>query len=174
MRRKSRKPTPADMATSEQDDHSGPTLTGRLGDAWRALSAKRAPAVALPAAASAPSPLHGELVESLIDGLPQPTIVLGCDGRVMAFNAQAASIAPALRRGEPASIVLRMPDLVNAIRRAGEKHQAQRVEFSERVPLDRWFETFVTPIRLGGDDLVVMTFNDLTPLRQVEEMRADF
>ena len=44
---------------------------------------------------------------------------------------------------------------------------------------DRWFEAFVMPIRLstGSDaavDLLVMTFNDLTPLRRVEEMRADF
>ena len=53
------------------------------------------------------------------------------------------------------------------------------MEFFERVPLDRWFEAFVTPVKLatGGDgrsDILLMTFNDLTPLRRVEEMRADF
>jgi len=53
------------------------------------------------------------------------------------------------------------------------------VEFFERVPLDRWFEAFVTPVRLaapeeGAVDILLMTFNDLTPLRRVEEMRADF
>jgi len=47
------------------------------------------------------------------------------------------------------------------------------------VPLDRWFEAFVTPVKLVnvGDarsDVLLMTFNDLTPLRRVEEMRADF
>jgi len=47
------------------------------------------------------------------------------------------------------------------------------------VPRDRWFEAFVTPVRLatGGDghsDILLMTFNDLSPLRRVEEMRADF
>jgi two-component system phosphate regulon sensor histidine kinase PhoR len=162
------------MAASEQDDERGTTLTGRLGDAWRALSAKRTPPVHAPPAASVDIPLPIEGIDALIGGLPQPAIVLGPDGRVIAFNAPAASIAPALQRGEPASIVLRMPDLVNAIRRAGETHEVQRVEFFERVPLDRWFEAFVTPIRLGSDGLVVMTFNDLTPWRRVEEMRADF
>jgi two-component system phosphate regulon sensor histidine kinase PhoR len=72
-----------------------------------------------------------------------------------------------------------MPDLVDAIRRAAKRREPQRVEFFERVPRDRWFEAFVTPVRLatGGEgavDILLMTFNDLTPLRRVEEMRADF
>jgi two-component system phosphate regulon sensor histidine kinase PhoR len=105
--------------------------------------------------------------------------VLDRDGRVVALNEPAAAIAPALRRGEPALIALRMPELVDAIRRAGKRREPQRVEFFERVPLDRWFEAFVTPVRLatgadGGSDILLMTFNDLTPLRRVEEMRADF
>ena len=119
------------------------------------------------------------LIESLIGGLPGPAIVLDRDGRVIAFNAAASTIAPSLRRGEPALITLRMPELVDAIRRATASRTAQRVEFFERVPLDRWFEAFVTPVKLAniGDaraDVLLMTFNDLTPLRRVEEMRADF
>jgi two-component system phosphate regulon sensor histidine kinase PhoR len=119
------------------------------------------------------------LIESLIGGLPGPAIVLDRDGRVIAFNAAASAIAPSLRRGEPALITLRMPELVDAIRRATASRTAQRVEFFERVPLDRWFEAFVTPVKLAtvGDarsDILLMTFNDLTPLRRVEEMRADF
>ena len=119
------------------------------------------------------------LIESLIGGLPGPAIVLDRDGRVIAFNAAASGIAPSLRRGEPALITLRMPELVDAIRRATASRTPQRVEFFERVPLDRWFEAFVTPVTLAmvGDaraDILLMTFNDLTPLRRVEEMRADF
>ena len=119
------------------------------------------------------------LIESLIGGLPGAAIVLDRDGRVIAFNAAASTIAPSLRRGEPALITLRMPELVDAIRRATASRTAQRVEFFERVPLDRWFEAFVTPVKLpnvsdGRSDILLMTFNDLTPLRRVEEMRADF
>jgi two-component system phosphate regulon sensor histidine kinase PhoR len=119
------------------------------------------------------------LIESLIGGLPGPAIVLDRDGRVIAFNAAASAIAPSLRRGEPALITLRMPELVEAIRRATASRTPQRVEFFERVPLDRWFEAFVMPVKLatGSDtqsDILLMTFNDLTPLRRVEEMRADF
>jgi two-component system phosphate regulon sensor histidine kinase PhoR len=48
----------------------------------------------------------------------------------------------------------------------------------ERVPMDRWYETVVMPVKreptATRPDLVLMTFHDLTPLRRVEEMRADF
>lgn len=154
----------------------------RLRGAWRALlglhgTSPFAGATRL----QAPVAEHPEatLIDAIIGGLAGPAIVLDRDGRVIAFNAAARSITPALRRGEPALITLRMPELVDAIRRAGKRREPQRVEFFERVPLDRWFEAFVTPVTLpdtgaGHSDILLMTFNDLTPLRRVEEMRADF
>jgi len=147
-------------------------LFGRLGA--DASSSRLAPII--DRAASHPQVL---LIESLIGGLPEPAIVLDRDGRVVAFNPAASAIAPSLRRGEAALITLRMPELIEAIRRASASRTPQRVEFFERVPLDRWFEAFVTPVKLattgdGRSDILLMTFNDLTPLRRVEEMRADF
>ena len=153
----------------------------RLREAWLALlgrlGADSGISLAAPSARGADL-LQSPLIEALIGGLPNPAIVLDRAGRVIAFNEPAGSIAPALRRGEPALITLRMPELVDAIRRASSSRAPQRVEFFERVPLDRWFETFVTPVKLPGaegpTDILLMTFNDLTPLRRVEEMRADF
>jgi two-component system, OmpR family, phosphate regulon sensor histidine kinase PhoR len=166
------------------DDNSANAMRGasRLRGAWQALLRKSGAganaAGILPAndrATTAPLVL---LIESLIGGLHSPAVVLDREGRVIAFNAAANAIAPALRRGEPALITLRMPELVDAIRRATASRTPQRVEFFERVPLDRWFEAFVTPVTLAGvdgdADVLMMTFNDLTPLRRVEEMRADF
>jgi two-component system phosphate regulon sensor histidine kinase PhoR len=156
---------------------------GRLREAWAALfgASDLAAAAGGTAAASArpAPPAQVLLIDSLIAGLQQPAIGLDREGRVLAFNEAAAGVAPALRRGEPALITLRMPELVDAIRRAARRREPQRVEFFERVPRDRWFEAFVTPVRLatgegGGSDIIMMIFNDLTPLRRVEEMRADF
>jgi two-component system phosphate regulon sensor histidine kinase PhoR len=71
-----------------------------------------------------------------------------------------------------------MPELIEAIARAYASGEEQCVEYSERVPHDRWFETIVMPVKRQSapsrPDLVLMTFHDLTPLRRVEEMRADF
>jgi two-component system phosphate regulon sensor histidine kinase PhoR len=143
---------------------------------WHVLTGQRTPATGgggyAPPVGTAQS--GQSLIHSLITGLPGPAIVLDRDARVIAFNAAAAAIAPALRRGEPALITLRMPELVEAIRRARATSEPQRVEFFERVPLDRWFEAFVVPVKLEQGDIMVLTINDLSPLRRVEEMRADF
>jgi two-component system phosphate regulon sensor histidine kinase PhoR len=117
------------------------------------------------------------LVEAVLAGLPDPVVALDRHGDVVALNARASAIAPALRRGEPVSLALRVPEVLNAIRRAVAAGNSQRVEFFERVPVDRWYEAIVTPIALAGAapaGLVLVTFHDLTPLRRVEEMRADF
>src|SRR5215472_12617820 len=119
-----------------------------------------------------------DLLRSLVAGLPDPVIALDRDGRVLALNERARTLAPALRQGEPVSLALRMPELIEAIGRAVARGEEQRVEYSERGPRDRWFETIVVPVKreasLAAPDLVLMTFHDLTPLRRVEEMRADF
>jgi len=119
-----------------------------------------------------------DFLRSLVAGLPDPVIALDRDGRVLALNDRARALAPALRQGEPVSFALRMPELIEAIGRAAKDGEEQRVVYFERVPMDRWYETIVIPVKrepgLARPDLVLMTFHDLTPLRRVEEMRADF
>jgi len=134
-------------------------------------------ALALPS----PTPAPGDpLIETVIAGIADAVVALDRDGRVLALNASAEAMAPALRRGDPASIALRMPELVEAIRSANATGEPQRIEFSERVPLDRWYEAIVAPVGRPPDaqtrsrQFVLVTFRDLTPLRRMEEMRADF
>ena len=119
-----------------------------------------------------------DLLRALVAGLPDPVVALDRDGRVLALNERARALAPALRQGEPVAFALRMPELIEAIGRAAAEGEEQRVVYFERVPLDRWFETIVMPVKREPSatqpDLVLMTFHDLTPLRRVEEMRADF
>jgi two-component system phosphate regulon sensor histidine kinase PhoR len=120
------------------------------------------------------------LFEAVLSGLPQPVIALDVQGEVLAANAPARSVAPALRRGEPVSLALRVPEVLDAIRRAIASDVPQRVEFTERVPLERWHEAIVVPVMLPGHPpqpatrLILVTLDDLTPLRRMEEMRADF
>jgi len=127
-----------------------------------------------------PAPAGDTLVEAVLAALPDPVIALDRQGDVLAANARASAIAPGLRRGEPVSLALRAPEVLDALRRATGSGGAQRVEFFERVPLDRWYEVVVTPVPPAKSapglpaGLTLMTFHDLTPLRRVEEMRADF
>jgi two-component system phosphate regulon sensor histidine kinase PhoR len=120
-----------------------------------------------------------DLLTPLLDALIDPAIVLDSDGYVVAFNPAARAIAP-LRRGEPPSIGLRIPELVDAVARAVKGRSVERVEFSERVPSERWWEAVITPVvssdgvRPFGDGYFLLTLRDLSPVRRVEEMRADF
>ena len=158
------------------DNDSGPGGLGRLGRQLGARGEQSAAAPALPSADDALDVLPEiQLLEAVISGMPDPVAVLGHDGRVLAFNAQASALAPALRRGEHASIALRMPELVEAIRAASLTGKSQRIEFSTRLPSPRFSEAFIAPVALAGyARVVVITVHDLTPIRRVEEMRADF
>jgi two-component system phosphate regulon sensor histidine kinase PhoR len=127
------------------------------------------------------APQRGDaVIDALLGGLPDPVIALDLRGEVVALNAQAISIAPALRRGEPLSRGLRNPEVLEAVRRASVSGGAERVEFFVRVPTERWYDATVKPIQLAAQTttppgtILLMTFRDLTPLRRVEEMRADF
>src|SRR5947209_2885395 len=116
------------------------------------------------------------LIEAVLAAVPDPVVALDHRGDVVALNVRAAAIAPALRPGESVSLGLRVPEVLEAIRHARASGILQRAEFFQRVPLDRWYEAIATPIS-GADfnpGLVLLAFHDLTPLRRVEEMRADF
>ena len=150
---------------------------------WRKLMVKADATAAAPAhdglADREGSGAIAGLIDALLAGLPQPVVVLDRQNHVVALNAPAAAILPALRRGEAVSLGLRVPEVLDAIRRAIASGAPQRVEFAERVPLERWYEAIVAPVRIpgGGDSripLVLITLDDLTQLRRVEEMRADF
>jgi len=131
-------------------------------------------------AATLPSADH--FMIDVIAALPDPTILLGADGRVVTLNAQAATLAPSLKPGELAMLALRIPEVIEAVRRAGVSRRPERAEFAERVPSERWFEVIVTPMpepqtngappRVG--QRLLLTFRDLSPIRRVEEMRVDF
>src|SRR6266571_3895116 len=141
-------------------------------DDWlsRLARARRALAVAAPGAISpdaVPVARVGDpLIEAVLAGLPDPIVALNRGGDVVALNARASAVAPALRRGEPVSLGLRVPEVLDAIRRARASMTAQRTEFYERVPLDRWYEAIVTPISSPGvaaePGLVLLAFHDLT------------
>ncbi len=143
-------------------------------------SARRAIRPIVPVASRAASPLAPSLIDTMIASLPDAVVALDREGIVVAFNAGAGAVAPTLRVGEPGSFALRVPEVVEAVRLAVATGEAQRIEFSDRIPVDRWYEAHVigvplTKAREGSlPDFVLMTIRDLTPLRRVEEMRADF
>ena len=115
-----------------------------------------------------------QLLDALIASLPDAAIALDRETRVIAFNAAARAIAPALARGAPASLALRVPEVVEAVRAVASSNESRSVEFSQRVPVDRWFTVHIRPLADAAPAAMLLVFHDLTPLHRVEEMRADF
>jgi len=119
-------------------------------------------------------------VEAIVSGLPDPTIVLTPEALVVAFNTSVQQITPGILRGEPISFALRVPNVLEAVRAVAASRQMRRTEFFQRVPTDRWWEATIAPLVLPGETpnldrhLILLALRDFTPLRRVEEMRADF
>ena len=115
-----------------------------------------------------------QLLDAVIASLPDAAIALDRESRVIAFNAAARTIAPALARGALVSLALRVPEVVAAVREVAASKEPCTAEFAQRVPVDRWFMAHVRPLAGAAPATMLLVFHDLTPLHRVEEMRADF
>jgi two-component system, OmpR family, phosphate regulon sensor histidine kinase PhoR len=112
----------------------------------------------------------------LVAAMPEAALIVGADGRVAVANEPALNLLPVLKLGDPLVLALRAPDVVDAYRRVMAIGEAETVQWSERVPVERLFEVCVAP--LSGRDRVVeaalVTLRDLTEIRRVERLRVDF
>jgi two-component system phosphate regulon sensor histidine kinase PhoR len=116
-------------------------------------------------------------LQAVLTALPYPVIALNRRDEIVALNKEAGALAPALRRGESVLLGLRAPEVIEVMRRARASGSAERAELFERVPVERWYEVIAMPLSPPHDTaahLLLLTFEDCTPLRRVEQMRADF
>ncbi len=125
------------------------------------------------------NPVQLPVVRAVVAGMPDPAVLLDRAGRVLHLNTAAAQLVPALRVNELAQFALRSPEFVTALREAIATAQPRRATYADHVPVNRLLELIISPIAVptafdGIDHCMLMTFHDLTPLRRVEEMRADF
>jgi two-component system phosphate regulon sensor histidine kinase PhoR len=118
---------------------------------------------------------------AVIGALPAPTLLVDRRGTILVGNdAVVAALGP-VRRGEPISFTVRAPEVIEALRSSSNDGATRRVEFTERVPLERTFEAHVVPVSFtrASDasalpDAFLLTFQELTQHRRIEQMRADF
>ncbi|MFG1347444.1 ATP-binding protein [Xanthobacter autotrophicus DSM 431] len=141
-----------------------------------------APAVPSPAPAAPKPERRDSQAAAVVAALPEPALLLTAHGEIMMANERVALAIGPTKVGDPLSFVVRVPEVLDAVRAAAADGIPRRVEFAERIPLDRWLEAHVVPLRLDsagrkgeeGPDAVLLTFRDLTQQRRVEQMRADF
>jgi two-component system phosphate regulon sensor histidine kinase PhoR len=105
------------------------------------------------------------------DSLPDPCFILDRRGVVRYANERAAATF-AIRTGEALTFRLRVPDLIAAFDRVAKGGQPERVEFSERVPTERWFAAWFSA--LGATDLIVLIVDDMSERKNADRVRVDF
>ncbi|WP_428032369.1 ATP-binding protein [Ancylobacter sp.] len=127
-----------------------------------------------------PSPRAEERLPALVRALPEAALLLDARGTVLTANAGAVGLLASVRVGDPVSFAVRVPEVLEALRASVADGAARRIEFAERVPIDRWLRADIVPIRAGllregaPTEAVLLSFVDLTPQRRVEQMRVDF
>ncbi len=113
------------------------------------------------------------LLGRLLVAIPQPVLAVGPDDRVVALNAPARALFPALNVGAPLARHLRSPDVLDAIAAARRGGAATEASWTERVPVERVFAVSATPLD-PGDAIVVLYLHENSEARRFERMRVDF
>lgn len=147
-----------------------------------AVSLRPAPPAPVPVVTPLPTPPpppRDTQACAVVAALPEPALLLSAAGNIITANQRVALALGPTRVGDPLSFVVRVPEVLDAVRASAADGVPRRVEFAERIPLDRWLEAHVVPLRLHvsperAPDAVLLTFRDLTQQRRVEQMRADF
>jgi two-component system phosphate regulon sensor histidine kinase PhoR len=131
----------------------------------RAIGEARTPEPAMPMTQ------FGDQVRVFADALPNPCFILDRRGTVRYANELAVA-AFSIRPGEALTFRLRVPDLVAAFDSVARGGPPARVEFSERVPTERYFGAWFA--RLGEGDLIVLIIEDMSERRNADRVRVDF
>jgi len=108
--------------------------------------------------------------------LPDPLILLGDDRRVTNLNPAARQTFGKDIIGRDLSAVLRAPEVLEAADAVLSGTPTREIEFTQPVPVERTFLAQVLSLGIVAADgtKAVLTLHDITSVRRVEQMRADF
>jgi two-component system phosphate regulon sensor histidine kinase PhoR len=118
---------------------------------------------------------------ALVAALPDASLLIDRQGRILVGNIAAENMLGPIRYNEPISFTVRVPEILEAVRAAADG-TPRRIEFTERVPVERTFEVHVVPVSFGlagaaglsASEILLLSFRDLTHQRRIDQMRADF
>ena len=115
-------------------------------------------------------------VQSLVDALPLPAVLIGADSRVQAINALAHGLLGPGIVGRHYMTILRQPAVLEAVERTTRTGGRQETRFlSNDGGNDTTYQVHMAPVAGHGDSRAVMvSFVDITHLEQASQIRRDF
>ncbi|KJE33630.1 histidine kinase [Thalassospira sp. HJ] len=112
----------------------------------------------------------------ILDHLPNPVVMVNRQRVVTGFNRAAKGLFHNLETGRDLTRFIRDPILLDAFDDvANERETMKHAEFVLASDAHRHFDVLTARLPAAtGDRNYVLTFSDLTELRKLEQMRADF
>jgi two-component system phosphate regulon sensor histidine kinase PhoR len=153
-------PTPPEMRTQGVAAHAAFAISQIRREMRRAL-----------AAAESAAQVH----EDVFDALPDAVVMLAADHRVLRANLAARGLFGRNLVGRDVSSLVRHPPILAALD-AIEDGQGREIEFALPIPVERRFIVAIRPLpgEIAGDAAILISFHDITTIRRMEQMRADF
>ncbi|MCI5049875.1 MAG: ATP-binding protein [Rickettsiales bacterium] len=114
--------------------------------------------------------------EILVDTLPDILIMINDDQQIVRTNRAARAIFGQNLAQKPLDEVIKSPSLMDSVNSVITDLKGREVEFRIEEPVIRDFLAIIErfPVPSGGGISTIITMNDITELKSVEQMRADF
>lgn len=113
------------------------------------------------------------IAREVLEGLPDPVLLVETSGRVMLANAAMRALIGVDIERKHVSAVLRTPAVLEAALRTAETGEAVSFEFMQHVPVERHYRAYVSRT-VQAPHLTALLLHDLTAVKRAEEARADF
>lgn len=125
-----------------------------------------------------------EEVRAVVDAVPQACLIVDRDETILYANRAAVEQLGPVRLGDPLSFKLRVPDFLQALEQSRRTDARVDIEWSEKVPTERWYEATIAPLKAAAGfsgfstrerpSATAVFVRDLTEQRRLDRMREDF
>lgn len=116
-----------------------------------------------------------EFLETLLAGIPLPSILVAQDERVLVMNDGAREMFGPTGLGRHYITVLRQPALLDCVEEALRLRQTRRIRFlTTDLSREATYEVTASPVGEGDDAGVLICFEDVSEREQAGQIRRDF
>lgn len=109
----------------------------------------------------------------LAAAIPDPVILIDGFGAVRYVNEAATAAFAVIPQGTLLAHRFRSPDMQRLLTALLKEGRAGAIDYGERVPIERAFRVFATPLGTQAG-LFMVHFKDQSEARRIDRMRADF
>jgi len=114
--------------------------------------------------------------ESVLDGVPEPLLVLDRRPAAVHANLAAETLLGGGLVGRSLAEVLRNPDVLAGVDATLADGRARAVDFDLTAPVQRSMRARIAPLARWSEtgEAIIVVLEDLTTVRRAEQMRVDF